>query len=175
MYKDKYTRLVQTSVTIFIHCGDDYLFLKRSSHKRIDPGRLNGIGGKLEPGEDFGAAAIRETEEETGYKVQLSDLQLVTIGKLEGGYAEDWLMCNFKVQVSTKNIPLGTQTKDGELMWIHKDKVLDSGYELVDDLNYIFKDIVEGKNIVSFTAQLNKGEKVENISISRLLLPKKSS
>lgn len=175
MYKDKYTRLVQTSVTVFICSGDYFLFLKRSKHKRIDPGKLNGIGGKLEPGEDFVTAAIRETEEETGYKISSADLQLVTVGKLEGGYEEDWLMCNFKVHTSDKQIPLGTHTPDGELIWVHKDKVLDSGYELVDDLHYIFKDIVEEKNIVFFTALLNDKEKVENITISRLQILKNSS
>ena len=43
---EKYTRKVQTSVTNFIHCGDDYLLLKRGTHKKIDPGKVNGIGGR---------------------------------------------------------------------------------------------------------------------------------
>ena len=54
-------------------------------------------------------------------------------------------MCFFKITVPSKHIPLGNETNDGKLLWIHKDKVLDSGYELVDDLNYCFKDVVEGK------------------------------
>jgi hypothetical protein len=49
MDDDKYIRKVQTSVTNFIYCGDDYLFLKRNLNKRVDPGRLNGVGGRLEP------------------------------------------------------------------------------------------------------------------------------
>lgn len=168
MYKDKYTRLVQTSVTVFIHCKDEYLLLERSLSKRVDPGKLNGIGGKVEPGEDFLTCAVREIQEETGYDVSPSDLQLVTVAKLEGGYEEDWVMCFFKVEVSSKEIPIGIKTKDGELLWIHKDKVLDSGHELIDDLNYVFKDIVDGKNIVFFNAQMNKDEKIENIRIQRL-------
>lgn len=102
MYKDKYTRYVQTSVTVFIYHGDDYLFLKRNKDKRIDPGLLNGIGGKLEPGEDFATCAVRETAEETGYVISPSDLQLVSVAKLEEGYEEDWVMCFFKVKVSSK-------------------------------------------------------------------------
>lgn len=168
MYKDKYTRFVQTSVTNFIYCGDYYLFLKRGTHKRIDPGRLNGIGGKLEPGEDYLTAAIRETEEETGYKVLPSDLELATIGKLEGGYEEDWVMAYFKIKVSSQEIPLGLTIDDGEFLWIHKDKVLESKYELVDDLHYVFKDVIAGKDIVFFTAQVNDQEKIEKINISRL-------
>lgn len=168
MYKDTYTRLVQTSVTVFIHCKDEYLFLKRSLHKRVDPGRLNGIGGKLESGENFLTCAVRETYEETGYVIHESELQLVTVGKLQGGYPEDWVMCFFKVEVPDTKIPIGKKTEDGELVWLHKDNVLDSKYNLIDDLQYIFKDIVEGTNLVFFTAQVNKEEKIDTIEISRL-------
>ena len=42
------------SVTNFIHCGDDYLFIHRTKRdNKVDEGRLNGVGGKLEPGENF--------------------------------------------------------------------------------------------------------------------------
>lgn len=136
--------------------------------KKVDPGRLNGVGGRLEKGEDYLNAAIRETKEETGYDVKPGDIKLTTIGKLEGGYKEDWVMCFFKIEVKDKNIPIGNITEDGELMWIHKDKVLDSDFELVDDLNYCFKDIVEGDNILFFNAQINSDEKIEGISIGKL-------
>lgn len=168
MSEDKYARKVQTSVTNFIHCGDDYLFIHRGPHKWVDANRLNGVGGRVEPGENYLNAAIREIEEETGYKVNSDDMQLSGVVKLEGGYKEDWEICFFKVEVSTKQIPLGNHTEDGKLVWIHKDNVLDSEYELVDDLNYCFKDIVDGKHIFFINAQLNEKEKVEKISISKL-------
>src|SRR3990167_9299417 len=170
MDDDKYIRKVQTSVTNFVYCGDDYLFIKRSSNKRVDPGKLNGVGGRLEPGEDYMAAAIREIEEETGYKVAPEDLQLAAVGKLEGGYQEDWVMCFFKVRVSTKQIPVNSKTEDGELVWLNKDKVLGSENELVDDLNYCFKDIIEGKSIVFFTAKVGDDQKIYEVSISKQLL-----
>jgi len=48
------------SVTNFLHCGDDYLFIHRTKRQnKTDGNRLNGIGGKLEPGENFLQAAIR--------------------------------------------------------------------------------------------------------------------
>lgn len=167
MNDEKYIRKVQTSATVFIYCGDDYLFLKRNLDKRVDPGRLNGVGGRLEAGEDYMTAAIREIAEETGYKVRQEDVQLAAVGKLEGGYQEDWVMCFFKVKVRNKQIPLGQKTEDGELIWINKDKVLDSEYELVDDINYCFKDLVEGKNIVFFNAKLGENQKISEISISK--------
>ncbi|MGL4854291.1 MAG: NUDIX domain-containing protein, partial [Lentisphaeria bacterium] len=100
-----YNRLTQCSVTLFIHHGDDYLFLKRSELKAVDGGRLNGVGGRLEPGEDFLTAAVRECGEETGYEVDLGAITLAGVVKVEGGYSEDWVMCFFKIEVASKEIP----------------------------------------------------------------------
>ncbi len=163
-----YHRKVQTSVTNFLYCGDDWLLLKRGAHKRVDPNRLNGIGGRIEPGEDPLAAVIRETKEETGYDITPADIELTTLGRLEGGYAEDWVMYFFRTKVDKKLMPHGTKTDDGEFLWLNKDAVLDSEYELVDDLNYCFKDIVEGTTISFFNATMNMEEKMESIRLSRL-------
>jgi 8-oxo-dGTP diphosphatase len=166
--QDIHIRNSQTSVTNFLFSGDYYLFLHRNLNKRTDPGRLNGIGGRLELGENYLDAAIRETEEETGYIVTAEQIKLAGVVKLEGGYPEDWIMCFFKIEVSNKNIPKGNDTEDGDLIWIHKDEVLDSHYELVDDLNYCFKDIVEGKEMFFMTAQLNNMQKIVQTSVSKL-------
>lgn len=163
-----YIRKVQTSVTNFLYFGDEYLFVHRGPHKKIDPGRLNGIGGRVDPGENYLEAAIRETVEETGYQVSPKDIRLAGIVKLEGGYEEDWVMCFFKIKVVTKNIPKGENSAEGKFIWLDKDKVLDSGYELVDDLNYCFKEIVEGKSIFFMTAKLNKQQKIVNVHVTRL-------
>ncbi len=164
----KYKRYVQASVTNFIHCEDEYLFLQRNKDKSIDPDKLNGIGGKLETGENYLDASIRETAEETGYTVTPTDIQLSGVVRLEGGYEEDWIMCFFKIKVQSRHIPLEMDTADGNLIWIHKDKVLNSQYNLVDDLYYCFKNIVEGKEIFFMTAQLNKKHKITHITHSKL-------
>ena len=161
-------RKVQFSTTVFLHHGDDYLFLRRNANKRVDPGRLNGIGGRVEPKENYVDAAVREAKEETGYRIKPENMELVAVGKLEGGYPEDWIMCFFKAPVGSKEIPNGSKTDDGELIWLNKDKVLDSEYELVDDLNYCFKDIVQGGGIIFFNAQVNSSEKISEISINKL-------
>lgn len=165
---NKHKRLVQTSVTCFLYHGNEYLFILRDNIKSIDPNRINGIGGRVEPGENYLEAALREIKEETGYVTKEKDIQIVGIVRLEGGYTEDWVMCFFKVYVSTKTIPLGNKTKDGELLWIHKNDVLNSKHELVDDLYYIFNDIVKGEKIIFMNAQLNKQEKIYNTSINKL-------
>jgi 8-oxo-dGTP pyrophosphatase MutT (NUDIX family) len=167
----KYHRLVQTSVTCFLYHGDDYLFLKRSTTKRIDPGRLNGVGGRVEPHENYLDAAIRETEEETGYKVNFDDITLSGVVKLEGGYAEDWVMCFFKIKVPHKSVPEGIESeKEGTLIWLDKDKILSSEYDLVDDLNYCMQDIINGKELFLITAQLDANQKITVSSTSKLPL-----
>jgi len=164
----QYERRVQRSVTLFIYNGNSYLFLKRNLKKKVDPGRLNGIGGRVESGENYLDAAIRETMEETGYQVTPENIQLTGVVTLEGGYATDWVMCFFKIKVLSKVIPAGNHTDDGDLIWLDKDKVLDSEYELVDDLNYCFKDIVQGKNIFFLTAQLTDNQKIFKTSVGKL-------
>lgn len=161
-------RHIQTSVNNFIHCGDEYLFLLRAKNKRVDAGRLNSIGGKVEAGENYLDCVIRETEEEIGVKVDPSEVQLLGIVRLEGGYDEDWVMCFFKTEVKSKHIEHGTKTPDGEFLWIHKDKVLNSGYELVDDLYYSFEDIVKGNEIFFANAVLNEKQKVEKYNVSKI-------
>lgn len=165
---DIYSRQVQRSVTLFLYNGQDYLFLKRSQSKKIDPGRLNGVGGRVEPGENYLDAAIRETMEETGYKVDPTDIKLSGVVTLEGGYSTDWVMCFFKIKIPSKTIPIGKHTEDGELIWLHQDEVLDNKYELVDDLNYCFKDIVQGDDTFFLTAQLGDDQKIFKTSIGKL-------
>lgn len=161
-------RYIQTSVNNFIHCGDEYLFLLRDKSKKIDAGRLNSIGGKVEPGENYLDAVIRETEEETGIIITPKDIKLAGILRLEGGYEQDWVACFFKTEVKTKKIPLGEDTKDGKLLWIHKDKVLHSEHELVDDLYHTFPDIISGKSIFFSNTTINSSEKVEKYSVSKI-------
>ena len=167
MKDKKYIRKAQCSVTVFLHRGNDYLFLHRGPNKRVDADKLNGIGGRLEPGENYLAAAIRETEEETGFKVSPKDMQLAGVVKTEGGYDEDWVMCFFRAEVSSKKIPR-PKKQDGELIWINKNEVLDNEYELVDDLNYCFKEIVSGGPIFFMTAKVDKHEKIYKVSMNKL-------
>jgi hypothetical protein len=58
-------------------------------------------------------------------------------------------------------------------MWIHKDKVLDSSYEVVDDLNYCFKDIVSEDNFFFMTAKVNEDKKIYETAISKIPNPTK--
>lgn len=160
-------RNVLFSTTVFLHYNDEYLMMHRTGNVSVDRNRLNGIGGKLEKGENFLDAAIRETFEETGYKVESNNIKFSGIIKLNDGYPDDWVMCFFKIKVTTKIIPNGNSVKEGELLWMHKDKVLNSGFEIVDDLHYVWEDIINNKTFFA-TTKVDNNEKVKEISITRM-------
>ncbi len=158
------------SVTNFLHHGDDYLFVHRTKKTdyKVDSGRLNGIGGKLESGENFLEAAIRETKEETGLEVYEQDIKLAGVVRMTGGYEDDWMMCFFKIELPSKEIPLGMENPEGQLVWLPKDQVLTSDYELVDDLHHCFPDITSGKIPFFAHATMNDDETVKDWNVSYL-------
>jgi 8-oxo-dGTP diphosphatase len=63
----RYT-VVPRTLSFLIH-GDDVLLLRGAAKKRLWPGKLNGVGGHLEPREDPLTSARREIYEETGLVV----------------------------------------------------------------------------------------------------------
>lgn len=161
-------RKVIFSTTVFLYHDDDYLMLHRTGSVNVDKNRLNGIGGKLENGENFLEAAIRETKEETGYTVFSKDVSFCGVVNLHGGYKEDWTICFFRIKVPSKKIPYEEIIKEGKLIWIPKEQVLNYGIELVDDLNYLWSYIFTGKVFfVSF--RLNEKEKIVDKKISMLI------
>lgn len=139
------------SVTCFLHFGDEYLFIHRTKKgSASDAGKLNGIGGKVEVGEDFLSAALRETAEETGVVVQPEDCQLKAIVNMSGGYPEDWLMCFFSIKVHTRTLPTGMENDEGTLLWLPKHEVLTTTYELVDDLHYCWEHLTNNDPRILF-------------------------
>lgn len=57
----------QTTLCFLVKEGEVLLAMKK---RRFGAGRWNGVGGKLEPGEDVLTAALREMEEEIGVRVR---------------------------------------------------------------------------------------------------------
>ncbi|PIY79036.1 MAG: hypothetical protein COY81_04720 [Candidatus Pacebacteria bacterium CG_4_10_14_0_8_um_filter_43_12] len=159
-------RFTKKSVTCFLHCGDDYLFIHRTKKGNdTDAGKLNGIGGKLEYGENYLACAVREIKEETGYVVAAAECQLVGLVNMVGGYQDDWVMAFFTAEVASKIIPLGNENGEGQLMWINKRDVLKTKYELVDDLHYCWDDICNSQQTFFAGAVVDKSEKIKKWSI----------
>jgi 8-oxo-dGTP pyrophosphatase MutT (NUDIX family) len=164
-----YRRLTQKTVTCFLHCGDQYLFVHRTKKPHaVDAGKLNGIGGKLEPNEDYLACAIRETAEETGYLVTEHDCHLVGVVNMTGGYENDWVMCFFSIAIPTLEIPIGPENDEGRLVWLHKDEVLTSQYQLVDDLHYCWTNITRQSGTFFASAVVDDHEKISQWHLSTL-------
>lgn len=74
-------------VLCFLFHGDSVLLMRRSPTKRIWPGRYNGLGGHVEPGEDLRTAARREIAEESGLEgvaLRLAGTVLIDTGEAPG-------------------------------------------------------------------------------------------
>lgn len=155
-------RKIIHSVTCFIHCEQDWLFIHRTKKGHAsDFGRLNGVGGKVEPGEKELDAAVREIAEETGYLVEPSVCQLKVKVMMTGGYPEDWRMSFYRVEVSSKHIPLGSENDEGQLIWLPESEVLHTSYRLVDDIYYCFDHIrSEETRIMQVEAEADQNEEI---------------
>ncbi|HNS03793.1 MAG TPA: NUDIX domain-containing protein [Anaerolineae bacterium] len=112
----------------FILHGDDVLLIQRGQHKRLFPGKVNGVGGHVEAGEDVAASAVREIYEETGLMVH--DLWLAGVVHIDSrlGQAEplaDGARPGVMVFVFTAQARdrATRASEEGELLWVPLDEV----------------------------------------------------
>ena len=109
------------SVNALIWANGKVLLLKRADDKEIDPGTYSGIGGKVEPGEDFYSAILREIKEETGLeKFETIKPYSVTQHPYPPTKAE-WVNVYFYVTIPEQvKIP---PNEDGEFFWFRPKEV----------------------------------------------------
>lgn len=124
----------------FLYRGDQVLLL----HRRHSPnaGMWNGIGGKLEPGEDPFTACIREVKEETGFTItapRLRGLLVITV-KATGNI---WI-----IYVFTAPAPEGplVPSPEGDLHWVDGDQIL--SLRTPADLPVILPRILTGDGVM---------------------------
>lgn len=110
------------SVNALVWTKGKVLLLKRSADKKVDPNLYSGIGGKVEPGEDFYSALLREVEEETGLtKLKNIRLYSVTQHPYPPTNAE-WVNLYFTVEIEKQvKIPAN---KDGKFFWFDPKKTV---------------------------------------------------
>lgn len=86
-------------------------------HRRHPPnaGLWNGIGGKLNPGEDPYAACIREVVEETGLHIDHPLLRAVIVISVKST-GDLWVLFTFTAAPATPEEPVASE--EGELRWV---------------------------------------------------------
>lgn len=119
--------LVIPRTLCFIMHGDDVLLLKRGAHRRIFPGRYNGVGGHVERDEDPLTSAIREMQEETGLPVH--NVQLRGIIHVDAGDANGIMVFVFTAEAASRDF---TDSDEGTLEWISPQRLAD--LPVVEDL-----------------------------------------
>jgi 8-oxo-dGTP pyrophosphatase MutT (NUDIX family) len=86
--------------------------LVQQARSRRQPGKWGPPGGKPDQGEDLFAAAIREAEEETGLKVEITGLA----GVIRSGHREDPnLFVCFAARLQPGQDPQNLKLKEGEI------------------------------------------------------------
>ncbi len=117
-----------TPRTLLLLERDGLLLFLRGAPRKWFSGRLNGLGGSVEPGETVLAGALREAEEETGLVPEHLDLAAVVhLG------AEDPPVLMF---VFTGELPAGPlrPTPEGQHVWLPPEALGDASHPFVDDL-----------------------------------------
>jgi 8-oxo-dGTP diphosphatase len=119
----------------FVLHGEDVLLIQRARHKRLFPGKVNGVGGHVEAGEDVAASAAREIREETGLAVD--DLWLAGVVHVDGrlgqtdalpdGSVPGVMVLVFTAQASSRDV---RASEEGELIWVPLSQV--HGLDWVD-------------------------------------------
>jgi 8-oxo-dGTP diphosphatase len=78
-------------------------------------GRYNGLGGKLEPGEDLAAGMRREIQEEAGLRCRRLELAGTICWPGFGPDGADWFAGVFRITSWTGSPP--ARNAEGELVW----------------------------------------------------------
>lgn len=120
---DKYTNhKTILSVNALITSGSKFLMNKRPSTKAVDQGLYSGVGGKVEPGEDFFTAMMRELEEETGIKNVLSIRPYAVCQHPYPPTDSEWVSVYFYIELAEMvDVP---STEDGEFIWMTPGEIM---------------------------------------------------
>jgi len=119
-----YTPILATLAYVLSPDGRRVLLVHRN-RRTDDPhlGKYNGLGGKLDPGEDVVACIRREVREEAGLECDELALRGTISWPGFGKQGEDWFGFVFRVD-RWHGTPL-TENLEGTLEWVEVEHVLD--------------------------------------------------
>jgi 8-oxo-dGTP diphosphatase len=119
-------------------------------HRRHPPnaGLWNGIGGKLNPGEDPYAACIREVSEESGLRVDHPVLRAVLVIAVKST-GDLWVLFTFTAPAPPEE-PVASE--EGELRWIELDAL--GTLPVLPDLPLLLPHILSTKEVLTIRLDL---------------------
>jgi len=118
---------------VFIRDNDLCLFIHKKKEGSFGYGKLNGIGGHVEIGEEPYESALREIAEETGLEVK--NLSMAAIVFIDIGINPGILMFVFSAKHSNGS-EIGSE--EGDLVWIHKDEIKDRK-DMIKDVPFLIE------------------------------------
>lgn len=101
---------MKTVTLLFLRDLEQDRILLAVKKRGFGAGKLNGVGGKVEPGETIPQAAVREAREEIGVTISETDAQ--QIGRLRFAFAEhpDWAFdCHVFIATAWDGTPQETE------------------------------------------------------------------
>ncbi|NII54153.1 8-oxo-dGTP diphosphatase [Luteibacter sp. SG786] len=117
-----YTPIVATLGYVLSPDGNHVLMIHRNARQDdMHLGKYNGLGGKMEPGEDIAACMRREIREEAGIECTEMSLRGTLNWPGFGKQGEDWLGFIFVV-TRFEGTPL-TSNHEGALEWVPVEKL----------------------------------------------------
>jgi 8-oxo-dGTP diphosphatase len=132
----RYTTTPRT--LIFVTHGDDVLLVRGAAHKGWWAGKLNGVGGHIERGEDVLTSARRELAEETGL-TQVEDLHLAAVINAQLGSDHNGIMLFvFTARALTRTV---VASIEGTLEWQSRASLLDQ--PVIADLRVLLPRILD--------------------------------
>ena len=135
----------------FVRSGDDVLLRQHSVSSDRFAGRWNGIGGHVEPGENIGAAALRELREETG--LDGVSLQLRGVIHETGLGGHDYVVFLFVGHASTRTV---RGEAGAALAWQSLDDL--AGLPLVGDVAALLPRLLEANEPFFATERYDGGD-----------------
>jgi 8-oxo-dGTP diphosphatase len=140
----------------FVTHGDDILLLKRAAHKRVYPGRYNGLGGHLERDEDPLTGAMREVLEETGLAVKSAEFCGVI--HVDAGEDTGILVFVFKAEAASRQF---ADSDEGTLEWVPRARI--GELPVVEDLPAMLARIFDDPRPLPFFAHSSYDSNDEQI------------
>lgn len=120
-----FTPIVGTLAYLFDRDRDAVLMIRRNARLDDDHfGKVNGLGGKLEPDEGVVAGLRRELHEEAEVELTSVHLRGTITWTNFGPKREQWLGFVFLVDGWTGSIPAGNE--EGSLEWVPRQRLLDA-------------------------------------------------